>query len=867
MHSEQGKYNGSLISTQTIIFNLYSQLPCFSWDYLKSIVSNIGGALDNLLGNVDDQVGLFLTSGKWYEYRDDRRNEFNCFDKKFKCPSRCKYRRECGVRWCQACTRKLGVRICSPPYPCGQTCGRWDDYSFIRNKVCIEETIEKGKEMEEELERARETVSIVEDNNENNVKGLRYAAVDKERLGNVFVGVDPIRIRTATGGQNRKLNTRFSARGIGLPILRPDSTELRREDAPLSSDLDFDFFNFSGDQVGDMEDSLKKLLAPSAADAVLRDTRLDNTEFSDFAAFIDPPSLAFQGSNDRMLIVSWDSCSTGEDSSGLQEAWTFGQSSIIEKVKEYLLSEISFHVSVDELLTVKSFSYIWSIATADFTCSEFQVALELQVSDSGGRRSEPLYFDVHIPYGHPTIEKAANSSLSEATRCHDDPIDAFNLQQYGLAIPEIADVNCASPFLDLDSEDLFQDTGILCTTSYSSFRRVWSLVSTRSECGLPGGSDTVTLTQTVVLGGRYGYSIRPEFVDTIDEDLSQEEIFDLYEAMVEDGIAIFAPATPYFVLEDATFILPDLPNAAVATSVDNFLKTEPYPECGLCSEASDPITFSHPQDFVCDEVGQNEINVTALNNIGMRYTDYAIAIVLDISAPNITCDPFVIVPCGEASPDESAGYPDVIDNCQVASLTFHDVYDPSFDDTCPDSLVRTWTVMDPSGNTATCTQTIVQVAPSLTTGTFCSFDKNMVTEEQEFRALFAPDGRGGTQFVTTNPTLLYYNLFFFGSPGDILELRIDIPYPFVTLGEFSISAYQNLTISGDDERRACLVDKDDDKIWELNERVSWDQYHRKHIGSSQSIQIDTTIPETSFIHIAVNVGFGKNLIVPRLLRR
>lgn len=823
------------------------------------MVSNIGGALDSLLGNVDEQVGKFFTSGKWYEFDNDGPNEFNCFDSKFKCKSRCKYRRECGVKWCQRCTRKLGIKLCTPPYPCGKNCGGFEDYSFIRNNACVEDTIERGKDLEEELVRAKNIVDIIEDNNENKVKGLRYAAEDRERLGSVTVGVDPIRISTATGGPVRKLNSRFSARGIGLPVLRPDGTEIVREDADLSSDVEFDFFSFSADQTGAMESSLKELLAPGAADVVLRDTKLENTAFSDFKASIDPPNLNFAGSSARTRTLFWDNCSKGEDSGGLQEAWRFGQSSIIEKVKEWLLLENALIVSVDELLTDQRFSYAWSITSASFACNEFEVSLELKVSDSGGRKSQPLFFYLSIPYGPPMIEKADDSSLTESTRCHDESIDELNLQQYGLAIPEIADMNCASPFLDLAYEDFSQGTGILCTTSYSAFQRVWSLRSTRTECSLPSGSESVTLTQTVVRGGRFGYSISPEFANSIDPDLSQEEIFEIYEGMVEDGTAIFAPATPSFMLEDATFYLPNFPDATVSASSDNFLKTEPYPECGLCS-VSDPISFSHPQDFVCDEVGQNEISVTALNNIGITYTDFATATVLDISAPNITCDHYVIVPCGEASPDSTAGTPYVVDNCRVASFTYEDVYDPGFDDTCPDSLVRTWTAIDPSGNTATCTQTIVQVQPSLSTGSFCSFDKEVATKEQEFRALFAPNGRGGTDFVTTNPTLMHYNLFHYGSPGDSLKLQVDIPYPFVTLGEYPISAYQNLTIKGDEFRRACLNHGNIDLIWELNETVSWEQYHRKHIGTSKIIEIDTMIPGTGFIHIAVNVGFGKKIL-------
>ena len=111
--------------------------------------------------------------------------------------------------------------------------------------------------------------------------------------------------------------------------------------------------------------------------------------------------------------------------------------------------------------------------------------------------------------------------------------------------------------------------------------------------------------------------------------------------------------------------------------------------------------------------------------------------------------------------------------------------------------------------------------------------------------------------MTTNPALFYYNLFHFGSPGSELQLSADIPYPFVTLGEYPIQMYQNLTLEGDEKRRACLVHADpEDKILEGSQQVSWDEYHRNYIGDKKSIEISAVFPSSGFIHVAVLVGFG-----------
>jgi hypothetical protein len=590
---------------------------------------------DSIEALVDSVSDYFYDLSDWFNpLRDIERREVNCYDNEYKCPARCKEVRLCGYNTCW----RFGV-----PYPCNWSCDPWELEQLIRNKACIAESIELARMMQVDVLLAKDDVDIVHENNENNVKGLRYAADNKESLGRVIAGFDSIPISTVSGGATRKLQTRFPAKGIGLPILRPDSKTPKRENVDLASSLEFDFNKYEPDGKAAMETELKEKLAGPASNALLRDTRLQGTKFSDFGPHT-PPTLRFRAEPfARTKSTRWASCSQGQESFGIQEAWEYGEIVIVDKVKQWILATYELDVWVQNSLSDRSYTYYWITVSTVYGCRSFDVSLELQVKDSGDRLSEPLRFSVSIPYGTPVLEQVEASAMKESTICHDEPIDELYLQRYGLAAPDIVRVNCPSPYLDIEYHDT-RTPGVICTSAYDTIQRDWSLVSTNPSCGLPPGSESAILKQEIILGGRHHYFMRMERRDQIPETATNEEVTAIYMAMVENGTAMFGAAAPYFSLQDVSFYLPNEVNPTVPVQDSDFYLVAPYPECGLCEAVGNGIIFSHPQDFDCSEVGTHEITITALNNIGISFTDSAIATVLDVFPPTITCPPDVTAP-------------------------------------------------------------------------------------------------------------------------------------------------------------------------------------------------------------------------------
>ena len=83
------------------------------------------------------------------------------------------------------------------------------------------------------------------------------------------------------------------------------------------------------------------------------------------------------------------------------------------------------------------------------------------------------------------------------------------------------------------------------------------------------------------------------------------------------------------------------------------------------------------------------------------------ATVEDKLAPVITCVPFVSVSCSVDPIPSNTGIPTVVENCGGAGLSFND---NSTQGNCnlgfQESIIRTWTATDASGNRSTCVQTI-----------------------------------------------------------------------------------------------------------------------------------------------------------------
>lgn len=91
-------------------------------------------------------------------------------------------------------------------------------------------------------------------------------------------------------------------------------------------------------------------------------------------------------------------------------------------------------------------------------------------------------------------------------------------------------------------------------------------------------------------------------------------------------------ATPAFGFINQQYILPNKPDATVGTSVSDFFMNgaAPEPECGICQ-----VSYNHEQDFDCSEVGENTVEVTIVNGIGVPYVNKPKVTVIDDKPPNM----------------------------------------------------------------------------------------------------------------------------------------------------------------------------------------------------------------------------------------
>ena len=109
---------------------------------------------------------------------------------------------------------------------------------------------------------------------------------------------------------------------------------------------------------------------------------------------------------------------------------------------------------------------------------------------------------------------------------------------------------------------------------------------------------------------------------------------------------------------------------------------------------------------------------------------------VDTNPPTITCPGDVILQCASCNTDPSnTGTATATDDSGSVSVTYND----SVSGTCPQVVKRTWIATDPSGNVASCVQTITCLPPSLVTdGSGCVFDSDPTTPVQDFSLLFMP---------------------------------------------------------------------------------------------------------------------------------
>ncbi|MCB0681188.1 MAG: hypothetical protein KDC32_09685 [Saprospiraceae bacterium] len=95
----------------------------------------------------------------------------------------------------------------------------------------------------------------------------------------------------------------------------------------------------------------------------------------------------------------------------------------------------------------------------------------------------------------------------------------------------------------------------------------------------------------------------------------------------------------------------------------------------------------------------------------------------DTRSPSVTCPPDVIVICGESIAPSVTGFPEATDSCVSSDdLTISYEDDLTNQNGCSGYIVREWTVVDPCGNVANCSQVIDLVDIG------CDFDPEVAIE-------------------------------------------------------------------------------------------------------------------------------------------
>ncbi len=165
---------------------------------------------------------------------------------------------------------------------------------------------------------------------------------------------------------------------------------------------------------------------------------------------------------------------------------------------------------------------------------------------------------------------------------------------------------------------------------------------------------------------------------------------------------IIAPAA---ICQNATIYLDGAGNASIAAADLNNGSTD------NCSIAT---IIASKNDFTCADLGANVVTVTVTDQSGNGTNCNATVTVVDDIDPTITCPATVnaTTNSGCTATGVNLGVPVTADNCSVASVSHNaPVAFPI------GSTTVTWTVTDGSGNTATCTQTVIvtdNVPPTIT---------------------------------------------------------------------------------------------------------------------------------------------------------
>jgi hypothetical protein len=315
----------------------------------------------------------------------------------------------------------------------------------------------------------------------------------------------------------------------------------------------------------------------------------------------------------------------------------------------------------------------------------------------------------------------------------------------------------------------------------------------------------------------------------------QQQLFDTPVAISSNTtyIASYHSSSGYFAITPGYFSTGGHTNAplvALADGVDG--------GNGVFLEPSNPDSFP-----------------TASLNAANYWVDVVLSVPpADTTPPTISCPSDVTLQCASCNTDtNNTGVATATDDSGSVTVIYSDVVSG----VCPKVVTRTWTATDPTGNVASCVQTItcVPLPSSLVTDcSGCVFDSDPTTPVQDFDLLFMPDPhkRPFYRLNDSNPGGFFYNVFYTGSPGQRVTFNITLPYPFVTQGFVPIRAYDSVTVM-DGNGQQCLVPGN--AFFVSLQQVRLADYGRVPAPFTL-IPVTLKVPASGVVYLAISLDYG-----------
>jgi len=183
---------------------------------------------------------------------------------------------------------------------------------------------------------------------------------------------------------------------------------------------------------------------------------------------------------------------------------------------------------------------------------------------------------------------------------------------------------------------------------------------------------------------------------------------------------------------------------------------------------------------------------------------------------------------------------------------------------------RAYVAKDDCGNlSATCTQTITQIPPSLVTGS-----SHGMPADGEFRLQFhQADAPGRYRLRSSNPGRFYYSAFITGEPGEPFAMDIAIPAPFVTQGASPVQAFSTYTIlpdpaapggynvlPGEPAGGVTITTgyTNETAITSTNGSavIRLDAYCRNGTAETTAVHVQGSVPDTRVLAVMVHLDYG-----------